>query len=132
MNAKFTPILDKQLKYPPPPAKAATMRRNKLEGEKAEARAGIDTNKAKESIPSVTGRRNSVPDDLDHTTRRLTEVKNVQTQGYTSQLQDDMAYCQANGYQFILITDHNTHLTRELQDLVNQGKIKHVTMDFRS
>lgn len=49
VNTKFTPILDKQLKNPPPPTKPATARRNKLEGAKAEARAGIDTNKPKES-----------------------------------------------------------------------------------
>ncbi|TQM26216.1 putative toxin [Nocardia bhagyanarayanae] len=132
INTKFTPILDKQLKNPPPPTDPKTTRRNKLEGAKGEARAGIDVNKPKESIPSVTGRRNSIPDDLDHTTKRLTEVKNVQYQGYTDQLKDDMAYCQARGYEFVLITDHNTRLTQELQDLVNQGKIKHVTMDFRS
>ncbi|MFE9789249.1 putative toxin [Nocardia salmonicida] len=132
VNTKFTPILNKQLKNPPPPTKPATARRNKLEGAKAEARAGIDTNKTKESIPSVTGRRNAIPDDLDHTTKRLTEVKNVQYQSYDNQLKDDMAYCQANGYQFVLITDHKTRLTQELQDLVNQGKIKHTTMDFRS
>ncbi|MEV0686707.1 putative toxin [Nocardia sp. NPDC050378] len=132
VNTKFTPILNKQLKTPPPPTKAATVRRNKLEGAKAEARAGIDTNKPKESIPSVTGRRNAIPDDLDHTTKRLTEVKNVQYQSYDNQLKDDMAYCQTNGYEFVLITDHNTRLSQELQDLVKQGKIKHTTMDFRS
>lgn len=132
VNTKFKPILDKQLKSAPPPTKSETMRRNKLEGEKAEARAGIDPTKPKASIPSVTGRRNTIPDDLDHTTKRLTEVKNVQVQGYTSQLKDDMAFCQARGYEFVLITDRNTRLTQELQDLVNQGKIKHVTMDFQS
>lgn len=132
VNTKFKPILDKQLKSAPPPTKSETVRRNKLAGEKAEARAGIDPTKPKASIPSVTGRRNTIPDDLDSATKRLTEVKNVQSQGYTNQLRDDMAFCQSNGYEFVLITDHNTRLTQELQDLVNQGKIKHVTMDFQS
>ncbi len=69
---------------------------------------------------------------LDHGQQRLTEVKNVQNQGLTDQIRDELAYCDRRGYEFFLITDNNTHLTTEMQSLVNQGKIKHVRMDFRS
>lgn len=131
MTSKFQPVLDKQLKTPPPRASAGTTRRNKLEGEKAEVRAGVDPMKKKESILGDSGKRRT-PDILDHDQQRLTEVKNVQSQGLTDQLRDDLAYCDRRGYEFVLITDNNTVLTRELEDLVNQGKIKHVKMDFKS
>jgi hypothetical protein len=133
MTTKFQPVLDKQLKNPPPRTRADQARRNKLEGAKAEARAGIDPTKTKESIKSASGTATKrVPDDLDRTNMRLTEVKNVQRQALTTQIQDDLAYCEANGYEFVLITDNATTLTPDLQALVNQGKIKHVRMDFQS
>lgn len=133
MTTKFQPVLDKQLKRPPERTRADQARRNKLEGAKAEARAGIDPTEKKRSIPSATGTaKNRVPDDLDRTNKRLTEVKNVQHQALTLQIQDDLAYCQTNGYEFVLITDNATTLSPDLQNLVNQGKIKHVRMDFQS
>jgi hypothetical protein len=133
MTTKFQPVLDKQLKHPPPRTRADQARRNKLEGAKAEARAGIDPTKTKESIKSASGTASKrVPDDLDHTNMRLTEVKNVERQALTGQIQDDLAYCEANGYEFVLVTDNATTLSPDLQALVNQGKIKHVRMDFQS
>ncbi|MFI2562181.1 MULTISPECIES: putative toxin [Nocardia] len=108
-----------------------TARRNKLEGAKGEARAGIDPVKPKESFVGSTGARR-VPDDIDHGQKRLTEVKNVQQQSLTEQIKDDLIYCQTNGYEFVLITDTNTKLTAPLQGLVDQGRIKHVTMDLQS
>ncbi|MFI6573582.1 putative toxin [Nocardia fluminea] len=131
MTSKFQPVLDKQLKNPPPPASTGTTKRNRLEGEKAEMRAGIDPMKTKESLIGDSGKRRT-PDDLDHGQQRLTEVKNVQNQGLTDQIRDELAYCDRRGYEFVLITDNNTKLTAEMQSLVNQGKIKHVRMDFRS
>ncbi|WP_280509376.1 putative toxin [Nocardia farcinica] len=131
VNAKFQPVLDKQLKTPPPPLSGGTARRNKLEGAKGEARAGIDPVKPKESFVGSTGARR-VPDDIDHGQKRLTEVKNVQQQSLTEQIKDDLIYCQTNGYEFVLITDTNTKLTAPLQGLVDQGRIKHVTMDLQS
>ncbi|WP_336087812.1 hypothetical protein [Nocardia sp. SSK8] len=65
MTSKFQPVLDKQLKTPPPPASSGTTRRNKLEGEKAEVRAGVDPMKKKESILGDSGKRRT-PDILDH------------------------------------------------------------------
>ncbi|MGW6727612.1 putative toxin [Nocardia sp. NPDC055029] len=131
MTSQFQPLLNKQLKTPPPPASSGTTRRNRLEGEKAEVRAGVDPMKKKESIIGDSGKRRT-PDILDHSQRRLTEVKNVQTQGMTDQIRDELAYCDRRGYEFVLITDNNTKLTAEMQSLVNQGKIKHVRMDFQS
>lgn len=55
VNAKFQPVLDEQLKTPPPPLSGGTARRNKLEGAKGEARAGIDPVKPKESFIGSTG-----------------------------------------------------------------------------
>ncbi|WP_040707462.1 putative toxin [Nocardia takedensis] len=132
VNTKFKPVLDLQLKNAPQPTKAERARRNKLEGAKAESRAGVDPTVKKPTIPSTTGARNRAPDVLDDANKKLTEVKNVDRQGLTDQIVDDLAYCSTNGYEFVLITDHRTILTREIQDLISQGKIKHVTMDFTS
>ncbi|WP_280445681.1 putative toxin [Nocardia brasiliensis] len=133
VNTKFKPVLDKQLKRPPEPTSAERRRKNKLEGAKAEARAGIDPTKPKTSIPSASGTASRrIPDDLDTTNKRLTEVKNVERQEYTDQIKDFVSYCETNGYEFVLVTDKNTKLASEIQDLINQGKIKHVPMDFKS
>ncbi|WP_312037013.1 putative toxin [Nocardia flavorosea] len=94
-GSKFQPVLDKQLKHPPPRTRADQPRRNKLAGAEAEARAGIDPTKTKESIKSASGTASKrVPDDLDHTNMRLTEVKNVERQALTGQIRDDLAYCE--------------------------------------
>ncbi|MGV9822395.1 putative toxin [Nocardia xishanensis] len=130
VNTKFKPVLDRQLKRPPEPTRADKARENRLRGAKAEARAGIDPTERKESIPSTSGARRRIPDELDHTNMRLTEVKNVQRQEYTGQIKDFVAYTQANGYEFVLVTDINTQLAPEIEDLIKQGKIKHVKMDF--
>ncbi|WP_054815487.1 putative toxin [Nocardia arizonensis] len=133
VNTKFKPVLDKQLKRPPEPTKADQARQNKLKGAKAESRAGIDPTKKKESLPSPSRTaRNRTPDDLDHSNRRLTEVKNVDKQEYTDQLKDFLSYSQTNGYELVLITDNRTKLAPEIEDLVKQGKIKHVRMDLNS
>ncbi|WP_067839713.1 putative toxin [Nocardia lijiangensis] len=133
VNTKFKPVLDKQLKRPPEPTRAERTKENKLKGAKAEARAGIDPTKKKESFPSPSGTaRNRTPDDLDHTSKRLTEVKNVDKLEYTDQIKDFQSYSQTNGYEFVLITDHRTKLAPEIEDLIKQGKIKHVRMDFQT
>lgn len=133
MTSKFQPVLDKSLKFPPPRTSAEQTRRNKLEGAKAEGRAGVDPTNPKVNIGSPTGTASKrFPDILDTTNKRLTEVKNVQSQGITGQIKDDLAYCETNGFEFVLITDNATKLTRDLQALVDQGKIKHVRMDLQS
>ncbi|WP_329405236.1 putative toxin [Nocardia vinacea] len=132
VNTRFKPVLDLQLKRPPEPTSAEQRRRNKLEGAKAEARAGIDPTKPKQSIPSVTGATRRIPDDLDTSNKRLTEVKNVKRQEYTDQIKDFVQFTQANGYEFVLVTDNNTELAPDIEALIQQGKIKHVKMDFKS
>ncbi|MEV2224409.1 putative toxin [Nocardia vinacea] len=132
VNTRFKPVLDLQLKRPPEPTSAEQRRRNKLEGAKAEARAGIDPTKPKQSIPSVTGATRRIPDDLDTASHRLTEVKNVKRQEYTDQIKDFVQFTQANGYEFVLVTDNSTELAPEIEALIQQGKIKHVKMDFKS
>ncbi|WP_435590465.1 putative toxin [Nocardia sp. bgisy118] len=131
VNTKFKPVLDRQLKRPPEPTQADRARENRLKGAKAEARVGIDPTEPKESIPSASGTaRRRIPDELDHANMRLTEVKNVQRQEYTDQIKDFVAYSQSSGYEFVLVTDTNTQLAPEIEDLIRQGKIKHVKMDF--
>ncbi|WP_431965221.1 putative toxin [Nocardia sp. bgisy134] len=131
VNTKFKPVLDRQLKRPPEPTHSDRARENRLKGAKAEARAGIDPTKTKKSVPSATKTaKHRIPDDLDDANKRLTEVKNVQRQEYTDQIKDFVAYTQANGYEFVLVTDINTQLAPEIEDLIKQGKIKHVKMDF--
>ncbi|MBF6260205.1 hypothetical protein IU468_28505 [Nocardia farcinica] len=135
MTAKFQPVLDKQLKHPPTPtraepSRAETARRNKLKGAKAEARAGIDPMRAKESFVGDSGKRR-IPDDIDHGQSRLIEVKNVREQRLTEQIADDLSYCEDRGYEFVLITDDNTIIHHSLQALIDQGRIKHVKMDLQ-
>jgi 5,10-methenyltetrahydromethanopterin hydrogenase len=62
-------------------------------------------------IGSVVGRRARVPDVLTATT--LSEVKNLASIHYSSQLRPYVAYSQANGLQF----DLYTHLTAPRADL---------------
>ncbi|MBF6351529.1 hypothetical protein IU448_21310 [Nocardia flavorosea] len=69
---------------------------------------------------------------LDRGCRRGPGTGGFQRQALTGQIRDDLAYCQANGYEFVLITDNATTLTPELQALVDKGEINHVRMDFQS
>ncbi|MGV9674779.1 putative toxin [Nocardia sp. NPDC003482] len=132
LNTKINPILQK-LPKEQPATKSEQMRENRLRGARAEARAGIDPTKQKESIPSMSATaRNRIPDDLDKTNKKLTEVKNVDYQAYTDQINDFVLYTQARGFTFDLVVDNSTKLDPKIEDLARQGKINIVRLDFTS
>lgn len=66
-----------------------------------------------------------MPDEVNHSTRSLTEVKNVRELRFTKQLQDYLDWCKSDNYTFVLITWRNTVLDKRLQDLIRQGRIIH-------
>lgn len=68
--------------------------------------------------------RYRIPDQLDDAARVIGEVKNVKTQGLTSQLRDFLTYAENNpGWTFVLYVRPSTTLTGPLQALVDAGKI---------
>ena len=96
----------------------AAARQAGMEGEDL---AGIDQ-AAKVRIPSATGTATyRVPDALTDTT--LTEVKNVASLSYTSQLQDFYQYASATGRSFDLIVRTNTQLSGPLEAMEASGQI---------
>jgi hypothetical protein len=54
----------------------------------------------------------------------VTEVKNTVYQGYTAQIKDMMKIAATTGTQVRLIVRQNTRLSKELQKLTKEGKIK--------
>jgi RHS repeat-associated protein len=90
----------------------AAVRQTGMEGENL---AGISQS-AKVRIPSATGTAAyRIPDELTDST--LTEVKNVQSLSYTSQLQDFYRYSVANGLNFQLVVRAGTTLSTPLESL---------------
>jgi RHS repeat-associated protein len=69
------------------------------------------------------GSKTRIPDGLTSTT--LTEVKNVKTLSYSSQLRDFVNYSQQNTLSFILYTRSTTIITGPLQQAINNGLIIH-------
>ncbi|WP_216897718.1 putative toxin [Nocardia alni] len=131
LRDRIYPLLQR-LPESQPPTKAEKMRENRLRGARAEARAGIDPTKKKTSIISRSGAKNRIPDDIDRESKTLTEVKNVNYQAYTSQIDDFYQYTQTNGYKFNLIVDAGTKLDPKIENLAQQGKINVVRMDLSS
>jgi hypothetical protein len=104
--------------------KAEQIKENAAKGKQGELLAGIDPNKPKESIVSYTDvARTRIPDDINHTTMTLTEVKNVSKLSFTKQIQDFYCWAQDYGYKFVLVTRENTYFTKPLRDLIDAGKI---------
>jgi Restriction endonuclease fold toxin 7 len=76
-------------------------------------------------IASPTGRpAYRIPDVLNQGLRIIGEVKNVQYLAYTSQLQDFVAFAEANGYTFQLIVRAGTVLSAPLQAAADVGLIE--------
>jgi hypothetical protein len=63
------------------------------------------------------------PDILNHAAQEIGEVKNVAYQSLTSQLRDDIAYAQANGYTFNLYVRGSTEISGPLQTAANNGLV---------
>ena len=102
-------------------AEDGTMAGVRATDQEGETLAGIDQG-AKVRIPSATGAAAyRIPDALTDTT--LTEVKNVGSLSYTSQLQDFMSYASSTGRGFDLVVRANTTLSGALQQVVDSGQI---------
>ena len=93
--------------------------RARIMGELGERAAGIAGSKTR----IVVNGRIRVPDAIDGNLSILTEVKNVKSLNYTSQLRDYQAYAQQNGYTFVLRTRPNTHMSGPLRNAINSGDI---------
>jgi hypothetical protein len=78
----------------------------------------------KRRIPSLSGTaRFRIPDIL--TDDELIEVKNVSRLVLTAQLADFLAFAEASGTRFVLVTRFDTVLAPELAALVAAGRIEH-------
>jgi len=98
-------------------------------GKMGEELSGITRNT--DHIPSFTGTAAfRVPDGLTDTV--LSEVKNVNYQGYTSQIQDYLKYSQDNEITFELWTRPDTIISKPLQNLIDNGDIIQKYLDLYS
>ncbi len=95
-------------------------------GKTGELDAGIDPDKKKKHIESLTKKaQRRYPDELDHDLKTLKEVKNVKKQSYTRQIKDFNLWAQNKGYEFTLILrDKNTMVTKPLREEIEKGNIK--------
>lgn len=75
-------------------------------------------------IPSLSGTASyRIPDILDEANGVIGEVKNVQYQSLTSQIQDDISYAKEMGYTFKLYVRSTTQLSGPLQQAVDDGEV---------
>lgn len=96
--------------------------KNRAAGAMGEKAAGIVKNT--QLIPSVTKPgTNRIPDILDHSSKVIGDVKNVNYQSFTSQLRDFASYAQSNSYKFTLTVDQRTQLSKTLQQLGKQLEV---------
>ncbi|WP_416566163.1 putative toxin [Nocardia testacea] len=95
---------------------------NREAGDRGEERAGIPPG-PKEDI--VVNGRERTPDLIDHNNEQVTEVKNKNKidGDDTQQITDYLDYANSQGYSVVLVTDHRTQLTPEVQKLVDEGRI---------
>ncbi len=94
-----------------------------LMGQAGERAAGITGPKGPVGPGMSTKSGYRIPDAINREAKELTEVKNVQRLSYTQQLKDYMNWCNQNGYTFVLIVRQGTKLSKQLENLVRQGKI---------
>ncbi|MFC7500917.1 putative toxin [Nocardioides sp. GCM10030258] len=71
-----------------------------------------------------------IPDEIDHLSGVVGEVKNVGYQHLSTQIKDSMAYADHLGYEFSLYVRPNggTRLSGPLTDLVVAGRINLVEL----
>ncbi|MFK8273035.1 RHS repeat-associated core domain-containing protein [Capnocytophaga canimorsus] len=94
-------------------------------GQIGEINAGITKNTKK--IPSDSGKKKfRIPDQMSLDERHITEVKNVNYQYFSSQLQDDLKHVNREGIQgkVTLIVDERTILSKKLKEEINKGNIE--------
>ncbi|MEU4417942.1 putative toxin [Nocardia salmonicida] len=91
-------------------------------GQQGEDRAGVPRGSKEEVV--VNGRVR-IPDHIDDQLGQVTEVKNKNKldKADTEQITDMVDYANGKGYSPILVTDHRTTLTPDVQKLVDEGKI---------
>ncbi|OGZ45223.1 MAG: hypothetical protein A2756_01205 [Candidatus Ryanbacteria bacterium RIFCSPHIGHO2_01_FULL_48_27] len=95
---------------------ASWIAKNRELGAIGEKAAGIIKNT--EKIPSMTNPGSSrIPDILDHNTKVIGDVKNVNYQSFTSQLRDFADYAQKNSYRFVLTVDERTKISQTLRQI---------------
>ncbi len=93
-------------------------------GKIGEELAGLSgPNKNKTVITGPVSGKNRIPDGLDTDKGLISEVKNVKSQSLTSQIKDDIAYAQNKGYDFELWTRPDTHITKPLQNEIDNGNV---------
>jgi hypothetical protein len=102
------------------PAVTTRMSNARSLGIAGERAAGITEKKSHIRLP---GGKIRVPDSVDTTRGVLTEVKNVRSLNFTSQLRDYSNFAQSQGLRFELYVRSNTKLSRPLQNAINQGTI---------
>lgn len=110
-----TELLGK-IKFRKSPDRMADIRAKGLAGEEA---VGINGPKTKIEVDG----RNRYPDRLTENT--LEEVKNVKRLSLTKQIRDYYNYSQNNGLEMILHTRSTTKISGPLQDLIDNGYIRH-------
>lgn len=69
--------------------------------------------------------RARIPDGINPLARSLSEVKNVNSLSFTSQLRDYSGYAQGQGLRFDLYTRPSTQLSGPLKDAIDSGLINH-------
>ena len=90
---------------------------NRAKGAIGEVNSGVTKNTTR--IPSASGKKAyRIPDGMDDAQRHLQEVKNVNKQGLTSQLKDDVAHATRGGGQGQVdaIVDQRTRLSKPLKN----------------
>ena len=70
--------------------------------------------------------RARIPDGINPLGKSLSEVKNVNSLSFTSQLRDYSIYAQGQGLRFDLYTRSSTQLSGPLQDAIDSGLINHL------
>lgn len=69
------------------------------------------------------GGRTRIPDGINVGTKTISEVKNVQSLSFTSQLRDYAAWAQQEGFTFNLYVREGTELSGPLEQAIRSGAI---------
>ncbi|MFC8530388.1 putative toxin [Nocardia sp. NPDC057227] len=120
-SALLRPILGRIPRKTDPIHNGGGGKQNEETGERGEERAGIPPG-PHSTIP-VSGP--NTPDYVDIPNEQITEVKNKNSldRSDTAQITNYLTYADSVGYSVILVTDHRTQLTPDVQQLVDQGRI---------
>ncbi len=92
-------------------------------GQDGEKAAGVPKNT--QPFVGESG-KTRIPDGWDDDAKRITEVKNVKYQHLSTQILDSLKFAQSKGYEFVLMTRHDTRLSWALQQKIINGEIIHL------